>query len=66
MLVKFILSLECYANVFVKIVQECRGTISHLKGYFYSKLRNLVNRNLGRIQLALQELLYGERFCEIK
>ena len=35
-----ILSLECYANGFVKIVQECRGTNSYLKGYFYSKLRN--------------------------
>ena len=36
-----ILSLECYANGFVKIVQEYRGIISYLKGYFYSKLRNL-------------------------
>ena len=39
---KSAVNLKCYANKSVKvdeqIVEECRRTISHLKGYSYPKL----------------------------
>ena len=60
------LTLKFYANTFVKvdaqIEEECRRTISYLKGWSCLKLycKKLSNRNPRRVQLALQEeQLYG-------
>ena len=60
MMVKFNLT-KYYADTLRKvdahIMEECRWTISYVKGYSYSKLycKNLSNQKPTAIQLALKE-----------